>query len=84
MGRGGVRGPTGPAPRHRRILPWVFVVVLLAIAAGATMPFYPLYHVPWFLFAVVAFFLWRRASGHRHQHQHHHPDGGRPSSVMDH
>ena len=26
---------------------------LVAIAAGATMPFYPLYHVPWFLFAVV-------------------------------
>jgi hypothetical protein len=76
--------PPAPPPRHRRVLPWVFVVLLLAIAAGATMPFYPLYHVPWLLFAVVAFFLWRRAGGHLHSHQYHRPEGGRPSSVMDH
>jgi Domain of unknown function (DUF1707) len=73
--------PPPTPPRHRRVLPWVLLVVLLAIAAGATMPFYPMYHVPWFLFAVIAFFLWRRASGHLH-HQHRH-DGGRPSSVAD-
>jgi hypothetical protein len=79
--------PPPPPPRHRRILPWVAIVVLVAIAAAATMPFYPLYHVPWFLFAVVAFFLWRRAGGHRHlhdRHSHHRHEPGRPSSVMDH
>ena len=56
--------PPPPPPRHRRILPWVFVVALVAIAAGATMPFYPMYHVPWLLFAIVGLFLWRRAGGH--------------------
>jgi hypothetical protein len=71
-----------PPPRHRRILPWVLVVVLVAIAAGATMPFYPLFHVPWFLFAVIAFFVWRRAGGHHHAHHRHQMPG--PSSVMDH
>jgi DUF1707 SHOCT-like domain len=64
--------PPPPPPRHQRILPWVFIVVLVAIAAGASMPFYPLYHVPWLLFAVVAFFLWRRAGGRLHQHRGHH------------
>ena len=51
--------------------------------AGATIPFYPMYHVPWLLFAIVGFVLWRRDGG---------PvplartttSGGRPSSVMDH
>jgi Domain of unknown function (DUF1707) len=78
--------PPPSPPRHRRILPWVLVVVLVAIAAGATMPFYPLYHVPWILFAFAAFFLWRRAGGHRHQHRHHDHDNlsRRASSVMDH
>ena len=73
--------PPPPPPRHRRILPWVVIVVLVAVAAGATMPFYPMYHVPWFLFAVLAFFLWRRTGGHHHSHHRH--DAGRPSSVMD-
>jgi hypothetical protein len=73
-----------PPPRHRRVLPWVFLVVLLAIAAGATMPFFPMYHFPWLLFGLVAFFLWRRAGGHLgHQHHQHRHDGGQPSSVTD-
>jgi Domain of unknown function (DUF1707) len=75
--------PTPPPPRHRRILPWVFLVGFLLIVAGASMPFYPLYHVPWFLFAIVAFFLWRRAAG---SPWHHHPQrshSGGPSSAMD-
>ena len=75
--------PPTPPPRHRRILPFVFLVAFVAIVAGATIPFYPLYHVPWLLLAVVAFVLWRRAIGRPGWHQHHH-DGGRPSSVMDH
>jgi hypothetical protein len=74
--------PPPPPPRHRRILPWVFLVGFLAIVAGATMPFYPLYHVPWILFAIVAFVLWRRAAGHHDWHRH--EAGGRPSSVHDH
>jgi hypothetical protein len=74
--------PPPPPPRHRRILPWVFVIGFLAIVAGASMPFYPMYHVPWILFAIVAFFLWRRAVGGHWQH--HHVGGGRqPSSITD-
>jgi hypothetical protein len=71
-----------PPPRHRRILPWVVVVAFLAIAAGVTMPFYPMYHVPWLLFALIGLFLWRRAGGRFHTHHHH--EVGHPSSVMDH
>jgi Domain of unknown function (DUF1707) len=74
--------PPPPPPRHRRILPWVLLVGFLLIVAGASTPFYPGYHVPWILIAIVAFFLWRRAAGP----WHHHPHGagsGRPSSVID-
>ncbi len=74
--------PPPPPPRHRRILPWVFLVAFLALAAGAAMPWYA-FHVPWVLLAIVGFFLWRRARGHTHWHPPR-PDGGRPSSVMDH
>ena len=76
--------PPPPPPRHRRILPFVFLVALVAIVAGATIPFYPLYHVPWVLVAIVGFVLWRRAMGRPGWHHHHHDEGGRPSSVMDH
>jgi len=74
--------PPPPPPRHRRILPYVFLVGFVAIVAGATLPFYPLSHVPWLLFAIVGFVLWRRAAGGASWHRHH--GGGRPSSVMDH
>ena len=70
-----------PPPRHRRILPFVFLVAFVAIVAGATIPVYPLSHVPWLLLAVVAFVLWRRATGRPPWHHHHH-DGG-PSSIVD-
>ena len=81
--------PPPPPPRHRRVLPWVLVVVAVAVAAGASIPFFPLYHVPWLLFAIVAFFVWRRAGGHfggPHHLHHAYPDraAGRSSSVMDH
>jgi len=85
--------PPPPPPRHRRILPWVFLVLFLAIVAGASIPFYPLYHVPWLLIAIVGFVLWRRAvGGHwHHHHRYERDDGydgydgrGRPNSVMDH
>jgi len=75
--------PPPPPPRHRRILPFVFLVAFLAIVAGATIPFSPTYHVPWLLFAIIGFVLWRRMAGRPHWHQHH-DHGGRPSSVTDH
>ena len=75
--------PTPPPPRHRRMLPWLLVLVVVVVAAGATMPFYPMYHVPWFLLAVIAFFVWRWAGGrHLHAHRRHEMPGS--SSVMDH
>jgi hypothetical protein len=81
--------PPPPPPRHRRVVPWVLVVVVVAIAAGASIPFFPLYHVPWLLFAIVGFFVWRRAGGHiggpHHlHHMHQDPAAGHPNSVMDH
>ena len=76
--------PPPPPPRHRRILPFVFLVAFVAIVAGAIIPFFPLYHVPWLLLAVVGFVLWRRAVGRAGRYHHHHHDTGRPSSVMDH
>jgi hypothetical protein len=42
-----------------------------------------MYHVPWFLFAIVGFFLWRNFNGHHHHHQRM-PGGPPRSSVMDH
>jgi hypothetical protein len=75
--------PAPPPPRSRRILPWVFVIGFLAIVAGATFSFSPFDNVPWILFAIVGFFLWRRAVG-GHWHHHHQVGGGRrPSSIID-
>jgi Domain of unknown function (DUF1707) len=81
--------PPPPPPRHRRILPWVFLVVFLAVVAGASIPFYPA-HVPWLVIAIVGLVLWRKAvGGHWHHHGHDRYDrdrydsGGRPSSVTD-
>ena len=77
--------PPPPPPRHRRVLPWLLLVAFVAIVAGATIPFYPLYHVPWLLIAVVGFVLWRRAMGHsRWHHSPRRHDAGRQSSAMDH
>ena len=79
--------PPPPPPRRRRILPLlalvaVFVVVAGA-AAGAVGPWWPMYHFPFILFALVAFVLWRR-SGHWHHHHVGHGEGQPRSSVRDH
>jgi hypothetical protein len=74
--------PPPPPTRRQRSVPWLFLLAFAAVVAVATLPFYPLYHVPWFLFAVVGFILWRRAAG-GHWHHHHTGGGSRPSSVMD-
>jgi hypothetical protein len=75
--------PPPPPSRHRRIAPVVFLVIIVALLAGATLPFYPMYHVPWFLFAVVGFFVWRHYHGHHHHHHQVRRDAG-SSSMMDH
>jgi hypothetical protein len=75
--------PAAPPPtRRQRAVPWFFLLAFVAVVAVATLPFYPLYHVPWFLFAIVGFMLWRRAAG-GHWHHHHAGGGTRPSSVVD-
>jgi hypothetical protein len=75
--------PLPPPPtRRQRAVPWLFVLAFIALVSLATLPFYPTYHVPWFLIAIVGFFLWRRAGGSWHHH-HHTAGGSRPSSVMD-
>lgn len=79
-----LREPAPPPPtRRQRAVPWLFLLAFVAFVALATLPFYPLYHVPWFLFLIAGFLLWRRAAG-GHWHHHHAGGGNRPSSVMDH
>jgi len=72
--------PPPPVPRRRRIVPTLFLIAFVAIVAGAMVSFWPLYHVPWILFLIVGFLLWRRMGWHHH----HQGDTGRPSSVMEH
>jgi Domain of unknown function (DUF1707) len=66
--------PPPPATRRHRIVPALFLVALVAILAGAMVPWWPFWHVPWVLIAVVAFLVWRRAGWHHH---HHHDAGSR-------
>jgi hypothetical protein len=75
--------PPPPLPRRRRIVPTLFVIAFLVVLTAAAVPFWPLYHVPWLLFVIVGFVLWRRMGWYHHHHQHV-DDGGRPSSVMEH
>jgi hypothetical protein len=75
--------PPPPVPKRRRILPVLFLMAFLAIVAGALASAWPLYHVPWVLFLIVGFVLWRRTGWHHWHHQHQH-DSGRPSSVTEH
>jgi hypothetical protein len=73
--------PPPPPTRRQRTMPWLLLIAFVAFVSVAAIPFWPLYHVPWFLFAIVGFLLWRAAGSRRH---HHHDSGSRPSSVMDH
>jgi hypothetical protein len=74
--------PPPPPTRRQRTMPWLLLIAFVAFVALVTVPWWPLYHVPWFLFAIVGFLLWRRAAGSgRH---HHHVGDSRPSSVTDH
>jgi hypothetical protein len=69
--------PPAPVPRRHRIVPVVVLVLALAILAGATVPWWPWWHVPWVLIAIVAFFAWRRTGWH------HHGEGARHSVTGD-
>lgn len=76
--------PAPPPTRRQRTLPWLFLLAFVALVAVATVPFPPLSHVPWILFALVGFILWRRAARGHWQHGRHGAGANRPSSVMDH
>jgi hypothetical protein len=69
-----------PVPRRHRIVPVLCLVAFLAILAGAVVPWWPYWHVPWVLFAIVGFVLWRRAGWHHHHHPY---DSGRSSMAED-
>jgi hypothetical protein len=85
--------PPPPRPRRRRLMmPLFSVVAILALATAVSIPNWPMYHVPWIIFALVGFFVWRRVGGHfggphhmHHLHEHQgHQGRGHASSVMDH
>jgi hypothetical protein len=61
--------PSPPPPRRRRLVPFILIVVFVAIAAGSTFTIFPFIHVPWLLIAIVGFILWHRM-GRRHHHHH--------------
>jgi hypothetical protein len=75
--------PPPPVPRRRRVVPFLFLFAVLVIVSGAILPWWPLYHVPWVLFAIIGFCLWRW-SGWRSYYHHHHVDAGGRSSVSEH
>ena len=72
-----------PVPRRRRVVPFLFLFAVLVIVSGALLPWWPLYHVPWVLFAIIGFCLWRW-SGWRSYSHNHHVDAGGPRSVPEH
>ena len=75
--------PPPPPPRHRRVLPWVFLVAFLAIVAGATIPFYPL--LPSALVPLRHRRVRAVAPGAgQPRHHHHDRQESAASSVMDH
>ena len=75
--------PPPPIPRQRRVVPFLFLFAVLVIVSGALLPWWPLYHVPWVLFAIIGFCLWRW-SGWRSYSHNHHVDAGGPRSVPEH
>ncbi len=67
--------PPTPVPRRRRIVPALFLVLFVGLVAVAMVPWWPFWHVPWVLIAIVAFFVWRRSGWHHHQHYYDQPRG---------
>jgi hypothetical protein len=60
--------PSTSPSRRRRLVPFLFMVAIVALAAGSTISFFHFLQIPWLLIAVVAFFLWHRAGRRRHSH----------------
>jgi hypothetical protein len=58
-------------------VPVLFWVLLVAVLAGAMVPWWPYWHVPWILIGIVAFFVWRSSGWHHH---HHYSGGPRDSA----
>jgi Domain of unknown function (DUF1707) len=52
--------------RRRRLVPFLVLLALLAIATSATIS---TFHVPWLLFVLVGLVLWHR-SGRHHRSRH--------------
>jgi hypothetical protein len=76
--------PPPPPPRHRRVLPFLGVIAVVFIVAGATASVngWYFFRIPWLLIAVVAFFMWHRAGRRNYRRHHHHDDTYPPSSVL--
>jgi hypothetical protein len=55
-------------PRRRRLVPFLVLVAILAVAAGSTFPTDRWFHVPWLLIAVVGVLFWHRVVGHHRRH----------------
>lgn len=53
--------PVSPPSRRRRLIPFVVLFVLIALAAGAI---FPMVHLPWLLFVFVGLLLWYRGGRH--------------------
>jgi hypothetical protein len=58
-----------PPSRHRRLVLFVLMVVILALAAGSTFSVLHMVRIPWLLVAVVALLLWHRAGGRHRFHR---------------
>ncbi|HEX3980741.1 MAG TPA: DUF1707 domain-containing protein [Acidimicrobiales bacterium] len=76
--------PLPPPPRHRQVLPFLGVIAVVFIVAGATASVngWYFFRIPWLLIAVVAFFLWHRAGRHSYRRHHRPDDTYPPSSVL--
>ncbi|HEY6624528.1 MAG TPA: DUF1707 domain-containing protein [Acidimicrobiales bacterium] len=75
------RLPSEPSvePEHRRriglrLVPLMAIVAVLSLVVLASRPEHDWFHVPWVLFVVAGFLLWRRA-------RHHRPVGHRRSEL---
>jgi Domain of unknown function (DUF1707) len=53
--------PAVPHSRRRRILPFLLLIVLVAVAAGTTLS---TIHVPWLLVVLIGLYLWHRSTRH--------------------
>jgi hypothetical protein len=71
--------PPPPPTRRQRTAPWLILFAFVAFVSLASIPWWPMYRVPWFLFAIAGFLVWRATSS-----RHHHSGGSGSNSVMDH